>query len=370
MSSGMPEAARCVVLEGFDQPVALAERPVAAPEPGAALVAVDFGGVCGTDVHLQAGRLPISLPVVLGHEGVGRVTALGEGLEHDALGVPLRVGDRVGWASSIACGRCFYCRDAQQPTLCERRRVYGITRGFDSPPHLTGAWADTIYLEDGTTIVRLGDAQPSEAVIALGCAGPTVVHGLLHRMPPRPGEAVVIQGAGPVGLAAAMYAQLAGARPAIVIGAPAQRLELAAKLGVGDEHLDIDALDIAARGARVRELTGGRGADLVVECTGVPVAVAEAIDLVRPGGRVLVLGQYTDHGPTPINPHLITRKHLSIDGSWAFSAAHYVEYVRTVPLLRERFRLEELITAFPLTRAQDALDAARAGGVAKAVVVP
>ena len=267
-------------------------------------------------------------------------------------------------------GRCFYCRDAQQPTLCERRRVYGITRRLDSPPHLTGAWADTIYLEDGTTIVRLGDAQPSEAVIALGCAGPTVVHGLLHRMPPRPGEAVVIQGAGPVGLAAAMYAQLAGARPAIVIGAPAQRLELASRLGVGDERLDIDALDIAARAARVRELTGGRGADLVVECTGVPAAVAEGIDLVRPGGRVLVLGQYTDHGPTPINPHLITRKHLSVDGSWAFSAAHYVEYVRTVPLLRERFALEELITAFPLTRAQDALDAARTGNVAKAVVVP
>jgi threonine dehydrogenase-like Zn-dependent dehydrogenase len=95
-------------------------------------------------------------------------------------------------------------------------------------------------------------------VIALGCAGPTVVHGLLHRMPPRPGEAVVIQGAGPVGLAAAMYAQLAGARPAIVIGAPAQRLELAAKLGVGDERLDIDALDIAARGARRRRGQGRR----------------------------------------------------------------------------------------------------------------
>jgi threonine dehydrogenase-like Zn-dependent dehydrogenase len=107
-----------------------------------------------------------------------------------------------------------------------------------------------------------------------------------------------------------------------------------------------------------------------VECAGVPVAVAEALDLARPGGRVLVLGQYTDHGPTPLNPHLVTRKHLSVLGSWAFSAAHYVEYLRTLPLLLDRYPLEELISVFPLDRAQDAIDAARAGRVGKAVLVP
>jgi threonine dehydrogenase-like Zn-dependent dehydrogenase len=167
-----------------------------------------------------------------------------------------------------------------------------------------------------------------------------------------------------------MYAHLAGASPVIVIGAPAQRLALAAELGVGHERLSIEELDAAARIERVRALTGGRGADLIVECAGVPAAVAEALELARPGGRVLVLGQYTDHGPTPLNPHLITRKQLTLLGSWAFSAAHYLEYVRTVPQLRERFALERLITTFPLERAQDALAAARAGEVGKAVLVP
>jgi threonine dehydrogenase-like Zn-dependent dehydrogenase len=98
--------------------------------------------------------------------------------------------------------------------------------------------------------------------------------------------------------------------------------------------------------------------------------VAEALDLVRPAGRVLVLGQYTDHGPTPINPHFVTRKQLSVLGSWAFSAAHYLEYVRTVPQLLERFELPRLITTFPLERAEEALAAARAGEVGKAVLVP
>ncbi len=367
----MPSA-RCVVLEAFDEPVALRELELGEDgelEAGAVAVAVTHGGVCGTDVHLQAGRLPIPLPLVLGHEGVGQVRALGQSVQHDALGAPLAVGDRVSWASSIACGACFYCRD-DQPTLCERRRIYGITRPLEAPPHLTGSWAETIQLDPGTTIVKLTERQPSSAVIALGCAGPTVVHGLLHVAPVRPGQSVVVQGAGPVGLAAAMYARLAGAHPLILVGAPEARLALAATLGVGDLQLDIERLDPGDRLERVRALTGGRGADLVVECTGVPPAVSEALELARPGGRALVLGQYTDHGPTPLNPHLITRKQLAVFGSWAFSAAHYVEYLHTLPQLLERFPLERLITTFPLERAQDAIDAARAGSVGKAVLVP
>ncbi len=360
------------MLEAFGQPVAL--REIAAPDdhllqPGAVEVEIQYAGVCGTDVHLQAGRLPIPVPLVLGHEGVGSVSELGPGQLRDALGAPLSVGDRVAWASSIACGGCFFCRE-QQPTLCEHRRIYGINRALDVPPRLTGSWAQRMLLDPGTTIVKLGDPRPSEAVIALGCAGPTVVHGLLHVAPVRPGESVAVQGAGPVGLAAAMYAHLAGAARVIVIGAPAERLGLAAHLGMGHERLDIEQLDPAVRLERVRAICDGRGADLVVECTGVPSAVSEALELVRPGGRVLVLGQYTDHGPTPLNPHLITRKQLTMLGSWAFSAAHFVEYLQTLPQLLERFALEQLVTTFPLERAQQAMDAASAGRVGKAVLVP
>jgi D-arabinose 1-dehydrogenase-like Zn-dependent alcohol dehydrogenase len=365
----MPSA-RCVVLEAFGEPVSTRAVQLEHPERGALVVAVEYGGVCGTDVHLQAGHLPIRVPLVLGHEGVGRVDIFGQGVERDALGDPLATGDRVAWASSVACGACFYCRDAQEPTLCERRRVYGITRALDEPPHLTGSWAEKIHLGPGTTIVRLDEAHPSEAVIALGCAGPTVVHGLLHIARVRPGESVVVQGAGPVGLAAAMYAHVAGAGAVILIGAPAGRLELAERLGVGDERLDIELLEAEQRLERVRALTRGRGADLVVECTGVPAAVSEGLDLARPAGRLLVLGQYTDRGPTPLNPHLITRKQLSVLGSWAFSAAHYLEYIRTLPQLLARFSLEQLITTFPLDRAQDAIDAAAEGSVGKAVLVP
>jgi threonine dehydrogenase-like Zn-dependent dehydrogenase len=361
--------ARAVVLSEFDQPVRLETFPVPEPAPGAVLAEVEFGGVCGTDVHLQAGRLPIPLPVVLGHEGVGRVRALGEGVDRDSLGVELRVGDAISWGSNIACGHCVYCRDVAEPSLCENRRVYGINRSADVAPHLTGSWADVIHLDAGSTIVRLGEDAPSRAVIALGCAGPTTVHGVLGQTPPRVGETVIVQGAGPVGLAAAMYAQLAGAARVVLVGAPAGRIDVARSHGIGDEHIEISDLSAADRGQAALDLTPrGGGADLVIECTGVPPAVAEGIGLCRPGGRYLVLGQYTDHGPTPINPHLITRKQLEVRGSWAFSARDVVQYCRTVPILNARFELAPLVQEFPLDDAQGALDAARAGRVVKAVV--
>lgn len=363
-------AARCVVLEAFGEPVRTRVIGLAPLEPGGLVVAVDYGGVCGTDFRLQDGRLPIPIPLVLGHEGVGRVEQLGNGVDKDALGAPLREGDRVAWASSISCGRCFYCRDAQEPTLCERRRIYGVNRPLADHPRLTGSWAERIHLQPGSTVVRLEDPQPSVAFIALGCAGPTVVHALLHISPVRPGQSIVVQGAGPVGLAAAMYADVSGAGTVILIGAPTARLELARRLGIGHEHVDIEQLSHEQRVECVRSLTGGRGADQVIECTGVPSAVSEALDLARPGGRVVVPGQFTDHGPTSLNPHLITRKQLSVLGSWAFSGAHYVEYVQTLPQLLARFALEDLVTIFPLDRAQDALDAARAGSVTKAVLTP
>jgi threonine dehydrogenase-like Zn-dependent dehydrogenase len=362
--------ARCVVLRQFGAPVELERFEVPEPQPGAVVAAVDYGGVCGTDVHLQAGHLPIPLPQVLGHEGVGRVGALGPEVRHDSLGAPLHAGDAIAWASNISCGACAFCRDLGQPTLCERRRVYGINRPAERWPRLTGSWAESIYLEPGSTLVRLGPDTPPEAVIALGCAGPTAVHGLLGIAPVGVGETVVVQGAGPVGLAAAMYAHLGGAGTVVLVGAPASRLALARELGVGDHHLDIQAVpDAGERAAQVRDRTPGRwGGDLVVECTGVPGAVAEGLELVRPGGRYLVLGQYTDAGPTALRPHLITRKQLAVLGSWAFSPGDFVRYVGTVPALLERFELPRLVHRFGLEAAQEALDAARAGRVTKAVV--
>ena len=368
----METTGRGVVLRAFNEPLVVEEAPVPDPEPGALVARVAYGGVCGTDVHLHHGHLPIPTPLILGHEAVGRVWKLGEGVAADFTGAPLREGDAIAWGSNIPCGKCHWCVVERERTLCETRKVYGVNQRFDQWPRLSGGWADYVYLQPGSAVFKLPAGVPPEQAIALGCAGPTAVHGLEVIGGIRLGETVVVQGSGPVGMAAAMYVHLAGAAKVILIGGPANRLELAREVGVGDVHVDIFATPDSAERSRhvLDETPGGRGADVVLECTGVPAAVPEGFELARRNARYLVLGQFTDRGAVPINPHVITRKQLKVFGSWAFAEAHYLGYVRSLPRLGARFFLERLLTPYPLTEANRALADMAAGTVMKPVLVP
>src|ERR1041385_9049395 len=307
----MPNA-KASVLEQFNAPLAMREYALSSEmEPGAALVRTEMAGICGTDVHLWKGQLPIALPVILGHETVGRIERLGEGLARDWTGRPLKTGDRVTWASSTSCGQCYYCAEKRQPTRCPQRRAYGIGYRSDQPPHFLGGYAEFHYLKPRANIFKLPDGLPTEAVIGAGCALITAIHGVericverepgasvdeeTDRMPVLPArwrQHVVVQGAGPVGIAALAVAKNAGADQVIVIGGPKQRLAIAARFGA-DHTIDIDELrDAPGRIAAVRQLTGGQGADAVLECVGSPAAAAEGMEMCRDGGKYLVLGHY------------------------------------------------------------------------------
>ncbi len=368
----MPKTARGAVLRAFNEPLTLEAAPVPDPEPGALVAKVDLAGICGTDVHLHHGNLPIPTPVILGHEAVGRVERLGAGMTTDFSGVPLGEGDAIAWASSIPCGRCHWCVVEKERTLCENRKIYGINQRFDESPRLSGGWAEFIYLQPGSAVFKLPDGMTPGQAIALGCAGPTAVHGVLEIVGIGVGETVVVQGSGPVGLAAAMYAQLAGAAKTILVGGPTSRLELAREIGVGDVHVDIFAEPDADERRRqvLAETLGGRGADVVLECAGVPGAVPEGFEFARRNGRCLVMGQYTDRGDTSFNPHVITRKQLKVYGSWAFSEAHFARYVDSLPRLAARFDLGRLPTRYPLDDVNRALADMANGSVMKAVLEP
>ncbi|WEH33832.1 zinc-binding dehydrogenase [Streptomyces sp. AM 4-1-1] len=364
-----PETGRAVVLERFGEPPRLRTFTLPPAPDGGMIVKCGYGGICGTDLHLGQGHLDIPLPLVLGHEGLGVIAELGAGNHHDATGAPLAVGDAVMWASSIACGVCPPCRLHREPTLCENRRTYGVNRSLADGPELSGSWADHIELQRGTAVVKIASDIDPLAAMSLACAGPTVAHALYERRPVRLGEVVVVQGSGPVGLAAAAFAQLAGATKVIVVGGPAGRLAQAAAAGIGDAHLDIvGASDPEEVLREVRAATGGGGADLVIECAGVPAAVGQGLTLARRGGSYLIIGQYTDAGDTLVNPHQIVHRQLDVIGSWAFTGAHLVEYVRLLPALLARFGLASLVTAFPLDKHADALTAVASGSVLKAVL--
>ena len=364
----MPKAS---VLQQFKMPLQLQDFPLPAKlEPGAMLVRTEMAGICGTDVHLWKGELPITLPIILGHETVGCIEELGQGVERDWAGQLLKIGDRVTWNSATSCGQCYYCAEKRQPTRCPQRRAYGIGYGCDQPPHFLGGYAEYHYLHPRATVFKLPDDLRTESLIGAGCALITAIHGV-ERTGIQWRDSVVVQGAGPVGISALAVAKSAGAGRVIIIGGPKHRLELAKRFGA-DHTIDLDDVRAPAdRIAAVRELSGGHGADVVLECVGLPAAVVEGMEMCRDGGKYLVLGHYCDAGPVTFNPHVITRKQLQVFGSWSSEPRHLkgaIEFLRTT---QAQFPFASMVShRFALEQADEALATTAKWQSAKSVLIP
>lgn len=364
--------AKAAVLSAFQSPLEIREFPLNDHlAPGEALARVEMAGICGTDVHLWKGELPIPIPVILGHESAGRIAKLGPGLDRDWQGQPLAVGDRVVWASSIVCGECYYCRIKRTPTRCLKRKAYGISYCCEEAPHLRGGYSQWILLRAGSSIFRLPDEVSFESIVGAGCALNTALQGV-ERIGVEMGDTVVVQGAGPVGLAALAVARESGASRVIVVGGPAHRLRMAREFGA-DGVVDLSEHPTpGARLAAVRALVGEHGADVVLECVGHPSAVPEGFELCRDGGKYLVLGQYANAGNVEFNPHVITRKHLTVMGSWAFEPRHVqgaIDFLARSEKWRRLFE-KQVTHRFPLDQAELALTTVRNLEAGKAVILP
>ncbi|WP_031495967.1 zinc-binding dehydrogenase [Bryobacter aggregatus] len=362
---------KAAVLQEYQKPLQICEFPLNEElQPGEALARVEMAGICGTDVHLWKGELPIPVPVILGHESAGRIAKLGAGLERDWTGQALQEGDRVVWASSIVCGECYYCRIKRTPTRCLKRKAYGISYCSNEAPHLRGGYAEWILLRAGTSIFKLPDNLPFESIVGAGCALNTALHGV-ERIGLEMGDTVVIQGAGPVGLAALAVAIESGAAKTVVVGGPAHRLQMALEFGA-DAVVSLEEFPTAAvRLEEVRRHTGEFGADVVLECVGHPSAVPEGFELCRDGGKYLVLGQYANAGNVEFNPHVITKKQLTVMGSWAFEPRHVLGAIQFLarPRWRELFA-KQVTHRFSLDQASEALDTVRRLEAGKAVILP
>ncbi len=356
-------------MTGPGAPIEVRELPAPTLLPGSVLLDTVASEVCGTDVHLWHGRLAgVPWPIVPGHVSVGRVREARD-VRADALGRPLRGGDLVTFYDvHEACGDCYHCLVARQPNRCPSRRVYGITYSANEGP--LGGWAEAIHLLPGVRILRLPEGLEADDVIGGGC-GLFTGFAAVDRAGVELGDTVLVQGAGPVGLAAAAFAALRGALEVIVIGAPAQRLELARILGA-DRAIDVTTTEAAERASRVAEWTDGRGPDVVIEATGNPAAVPEGLALVRDGGAYVVAGHYTDAGEVAINPHtMVNRKHVRVAGQWGTDFRHVARALALLGKHRERLPFRKVIgRRYPLERAQEALEDVGALRVTKAVITP
>jgi threonine dehydrogenase-like Zn-dependent dehydrogenase len=360
--------ARAAVIPAPNSPAEVRDLPVPELEPGAALLRVELSEVCGTDVHLRAGRLAgVPYPLIPGHVSVGRLEEI-RGALADVDGRRLHEGDRVTFLDvHRTCHACWYCLVAKASTRCPHRRVYGITYG--AIDGLAGGWAERMVLKPGTHIIPLAGVDP-DLFMAGGCSLPTALHGIEHA-DIHFGDTVLVLGSGPVGLSAIILARMRGAGMVFCIGGPAARLAVARAAGAAGT-LDFTTANTVERIDWVLQQTGGRGADVTIEATGSPDAVVDAMRCTRDAGRVVVLGQYTDHGQVSFNPHSdLNRRHLEVRAVWGSDYSHFH---RGVELLRDPQRAAAWsvlrLDRYALADADRALDAVAGGHVVKALIDP
>ncbi len=349
-------------------PVEIREFPEPLIESGGALLRTTYSEVCGTDVHLWHGRLAgVPYPIIPGHVSVGIVDKLrGEAVAAD--GARLREGDRVVFYDvHRTCGRCYACAVSGTPTKCVKRRVYGITDSADDG--LFGGWSQAIYLEPGVVSAVLPASVSEADYIGGGCGLITAVHAI-DRASLRLADRVLVQGTGAVGLSIVALARLSGASEVIAIGAPADRLGLAARMGAS-VALGLDG-SAEERRAAVLDRTAGRGVDVAIEASGSPRAVEEGLTLIRDGGRYVIAGHYTNAGASAVNAHEhINRKHLEIRGCWGSEAGHFLRALTVLEQHAARIPWREIGTrVYPLGQLNDALADAEAMRLPKALVDP
>jgi threonine dehydrogenase-like Zn-dependent dehydrogenase len=333
----------------------LEEFRVPEPAPGTVLLRQELAGCCATDAHTYLGQWPADFPVIMGHENVGVVEAIGAGGARDFFGAELRVGDRI-IARTSYCGSCYECRAARRPRRCLNQRVrYGFSSAQEAP--LSGGYGQYLYLSSPLTTFMLKiNARPSIAALhePLGVAAHAV-----RKAQPKLGSTVVIQGSGAIGLFTLGLARLAGATRAIVVGGPAERLELAQAFGA-DVVINIDEVRTPEERVQIvlDETPGRLGADVVYGCVGKTAAWAEGLNYLRDGdGRFLEVGLAGNDGEVPFNPatHLVA-KNATFIGALGMADEDSLAAVRVIE--GKRLPLEQVVShQLPLERVADAMTA-------------
>ena len=348
----------------------------------AALLQIGACGVCGTDLHILKGHWPKPLPwpFTLGHEIGAVIVEKGADFTEDFMGKPLEVGSRVMIPPLMPCGHCHWCLHyPQTANKCLTPVYYGRYLGFEKAPHLWGGWAEYVYVDlemlPGTKIYKL----PDDMSLRLGALSEPLtscIRGFNRAARANGftwGDKVVIQGSGPIGILAVAAALEMGAGEVICVGAPEEsRLKLARKFGASATVNIEDYRTPDERIRRVRDIVGGYGADVVMDCSGHPTAGPEGIEFLRDGGTYIEMGQFTDAGSITTSWHRFCTKDLNILGSWGFTANDLPLGVDMLYRTRNKYPWLEMQTIYPFSESgiRTAVADAKAMKTVKSTIVP
>ena len=309
------------------------EHALPEPEAGAMLVRVLSSNICGSDVKNWKGGPSLGVggsKSCQGHEFVGRIEKLGEGVTRDYAGQPVQPGDRIVAAYYITCGECRACRKGRFDQ-CENAYIH-LGMSPEQAPYFTGTFATHYYVFPKQHFYKVPDTLPDSLAAGANCRFSQIYYGLEH-LKPVAGETVLIQGAGSMGLYAAAIGKELGLT-SIVIDSVAERLEMAKRFGADHVISMVDYPTLEEREKAVKELTGGRGADMAIEVTGVAAAVEEGLHHLAPMGRYVIIGTNTVAAEAKMHPGYITRKSLEVTGV----ARYLPEYLHKSLLFLDKFQ--------------------------------
>lgn len=365
--NALPARGRVAVYDTPNGPFSIREYPLRSPGAGEALVRVRMSTICRSDIHSYQGHRPNPCPGVLGHEIIGDLEALGDGLERDMRGEPLRRGDRVTWSEYFIPGANYFADVLDLPQKSPGVEKYGHMCA-DTPPHHHGGFAEFCYVLPRSWILRLDPALTDEEATPLNCGVATMI-AATEAAAIRIGHTVVIHGLGLLGLYGAAIAKARGARIVVGFDRVAQRRSLSGRFGV-DLALDPACGPDEQRRA-VRDACGPHGADAAIEVCGDPRALVAGVDLLRNGGTCVLAGVVNPGSNVNVDANLLLRKCLTVRGVHNYHPRHLVEAMQFAASNRERFPLHGLVDGkYPLEHIGEAFADAAAHRVLRAAILP
>ncbi len=369
--------------------IEIQEFPLPKLADGALLLKVEMCGICGTDKHTWRGETQqyagtqsqsaTPFPIIPGHEVIGVVTEIDDsrGPRLDFNGEPLKVGDRIALCPDVICGTCYGCRHSFGYPRCENLRGYGNAFTSTQPPHLFGGWAEYMYILPKAFVYKVPESLPTRVAVMVELMA--VAYNLdkakefYHLSGEGFGAAdtVVIQGVGPMGLCHVIKARMLGAGDIVVTDISDYRLELAKEFGA-DFALNVSRTSTSERIAFVRDLTHGRGADVVVECVGIAQVVLEGLEMLRTGGTYIEAGNFVETGEVALSPHRhLCAKNVRLIGITNHPFTGYTPSMKLMDKYERTFPFKRFVThEYPLAETERGLLKSMEPDCMKVVVVP
>ncbi len=361
--------AKAAIFSGPGKPFQIKEYELTAPPAGMAKIKLIASGICGTDIHIYRGKIPVPFPSIIGHEFVGLVEEISSS---DSKMYGINTGDRVIVDIACPCGECLLCREGDDANCLNM----GLANGGnpDTAPHFYGGFGEYNY-SPVKNLIKIPERIDAKTACVFACAGPTALHAFslakkagvrLHK-----DQTAVVQGLGPVGAFALIYLAALGIKNLIAVTGRDNEEKNAMAYTLGASKV----LSFEKNGYEeiirfIKEASGGRGADLVYEASGNLHAVPQGLEMLRNRGVYLIPGQYSDSGTVAIPPQAITFKALHIIGSSQYAVQDVNEYLSFLAANPELMKnILPLASCYQVEEANEAVEAAKSGKHIKTMFV-